>query len=328
MHEVKHADVQTFHWLFDPDTVTFSRWLSESDTSSSGVYWIQGKPGSGKSTLMKFAMEDNRTWKLLGNDEGSNWTCASFFFHDRDFTMQKSLMGMLQELVSSLLEKLPELFFCVRREYRELAKIQRTKHPVWDLESLKSVIFSIFGQRKVPIRVILFLDALDEHSGDNDDLAEVLKSMSQQADKSLVSLKICLASPWNIFEQHFGKNWGFSIHKHTGDDIYNYTSSRLRTSIDDNPDLLSLKKLNALTQQITTKALGVFIWVQLVEDQLTKDIRDGTLYSALEARIDQMPQDLENLSADILNRLGKFFELMSDTLPSGYPSNKDLRAHI
>ena len=316
-HKVKDAAEQTFHWLFDPDIVSFSNWLCASSPAASPLYWIQGKPGSGKSTLMKFAIRDARTWELLSADEGPNWTCASFFFHNRGFSIQKSLNGMLQELISSLLEKLPELFFCARLTYTELAKSQRTKRPTWDLTSLKSVIYKIVDQRKVPIKIIIFLDALDEHSGDNDELAQILKSMIQRADYEWVVLKICLASrPWNVFEQHFGKELGFSIHKYTQEDIYMYTSSRLWKSMEDHPDLLSPKHLNSLTQQITTKALGVFIWVRLVLDQLTKEIRDGTSFSRLEERIAGMPQELENLYADILRRLGTFTLKTSDQHPT------------
>ena len=304
-HEVKDAAEQTFHWLFDPDVVSFSNWLSASSPAASPLYWIQGKPGSGKSTLMKFAIRDARTWKLLGGDEGPNWTCASFFFHDRGFSIQKSLNGMLQELVSSLLKQLPELFFCVRLAYTELAKSQRTTRPIWDLESLKSVICNIVDQRNVPIKVIIFLDALDEHSGDNDELAQILESMIRRADYEWVVLKICLASrPWNVFEQQFGKEMGFSIHKNTQEDVYRYTSSRLQESIRDHSDLLSHKYLHSLTQQISTKALGVFIWVRLVVDHLTKAIRDGTSFRRLEEIIAEMPQELENLYADMLRRLG------------------------
>lgn len=272
---------------------------------------------------MKFAIRDDRTWKLLGIDEGPSWTCASFFFHDRGFSIQKSLDGMLQELVSSLLEKLPELFFCFRLAYTELAKSQRTKCPIWDLDSLESVIYNIVDQRKVPIKIIIFLDALDEHSGDNDELAQILKSMIQRADYQWVVLKICLASrPWNVFEQQFGKELGFSIHNHTQEDIYTYTSCRLRRSIEDHPELLSPKHLDSLTQQITAKALGVFIWVRLVVDQLMKEIRDGTAFPGLEERIGGMPQELENLYADMLRRLGTFNANMPD--PCSTPARREI----
>ena len=254
---------------------------------------------------MKFAISDPRTWEILNLSLGPNWTCASFFFHDRGSTIQKSLVGMLQEVTASLLYQLPELLFCIQPEYIKLATTQKTSRPRWDIDALKTAFFNMVEQRKVPIRLILFLDALDEHSGDNDELAHILKDISQKADNDHVVVKICLASrSWNVFEHHLRDCLGLTIHEHTESDVYTYTKDRLQVSIHGFPDLLNLGDLEALTEQITTKALGVFIWVRLVVDQLVKAVQDGTPYDWLVEAVAQMPQELEKLYANILTRLG------------------------
>lgn len=254
---------------------------------------------------MKFAIEDARTWEFLADAEGLKWTCVSFFFHDRGSNMQKSLVGMLQEVVGSLLRQLPQLFPFVEPEFRKLIKAQRTKCPVWDLETLRSALFAVVEQRRYLIRIALFLDALDEHAGDNDELAHILKETSQKADNDRVVVKICLASrSWSVFEHHFRGYLGLTIHEHTESDVYTYTKDRLKASIHGFPDLLNLGNLEALTKQITTKALGVFIWVRLVVDRLVKAVQDGTPYDMLVQAVAPMPQELEKLYADILRRLG------------------------
>lgn len=85
---VRPAYEATLHWLFDPDVVSFSRWLCNGVERVEPFYWIQGKPGSGKSTLMKFAMKDPRTLDLLGRSSGPGWTFVAFFFHDRGSSIQ------------------------------------------------------------------------------------------------------------------------------------------------------------------------------------------------------------------------------------------------
>src|ERR1700733_637613 len=40
----------TFSWIWTADDLAFVSWLQ----SGAGIYWISGKPGSGKSTLMKY----------------------------------------------------------------------------------------------------------------------------------------------------------------------------------------------------------------------------------------------------------------------------------
>jgi hypothetical protein len=64
---IADAHRQTFEWIFkDPvehqkPWSSFCKWLE----SGSGIYWIQGHPGTGKSTLMSYIVEDSRTTQHL-----------------------------------------------------------------------------------------------------------------------------------------------------------------------------------------------------------------------------------------------------------------------
>jgi hypothetical protein len=49
----------TFNWIFDLEA--FSQWLQVG----TGLFWIHGKPGSGKSTLMKLIFQSDITRNLL-----------------------------------------------------------------------------------------------------------------------------------------------------------------------------------------------------------------------------------------------------------------------
>ncbi|KAK0701077.1 hypothetical protein B0H67DRAFT_547600 [Lasiosphaeris hirsuta] len=93
----------TFNWVFDHLTVPFSKWLQEG----SGLFWIHGKPGSGKSTLMKHIFQSPQTWQLLHNWQGDALEIAAgFFFHYRGSTIQKSFEGVLRSLVIQILAPL------------------------------------------------------------------------------------------------------------------------------------------------------------------------------------------------------------------------------
>ncbi|SLM40835.1 Ankyrin repeat-containing domain [Lasallia pustulata] len=65
----------------------------------------------------------------------------------------------------------------------------------------------------------------------------------------------------------------------------------------------SLQRIEALAEQITEKAQGVFIWVRLVVDRLEKGVRDGTPFSDLKGVVLKMPQELEDLYRDTLKRI-------------------------
>jgi ABC-type lipoprotein export system ATPase subunit len=63
--DISEAHLRTFEWIFqeDPDEEcqNYTAWLR----SGQGIYWIQGKAASGKSTLMRFISEDKRSVEYL-----------------------------------------------------------------------------------------------------------------------------------------------------------------------------------------------------------------------------------------------------------------------
>ncbi|KAL9607699.1 MAG: hypothetical protein Q9167_007408, partial [Letrouitia subvulpina] len=265
--EPEHAD--TCHWLYDSDTVSFVDWLQSPDLEWNRPYWIQGKPGSGKSTLMKFAMSQPKTIELLGKDRPGLWTLVGFFFHDRGMT--------------------------------------RNPKPEWDLESLKSTLKAVLWQDEVDAQFCLFLDALDEHGGENSQLVDLVNNVilnGGSSPKFNVKIKVCIASrPWPIFQQHFGACPGLCIHEHTEKDIKTYVTDRLGDASNRDQPLLDAKQLSMLTKQIVSKAFGVFIWVRLVVDQLVIGVRDGTTFFALMDEVEKIPPELEDLYRHTLRRI-------------------------
>jgi hypothetical protein len=64
---IVEAHQETFQWIFtspeagDTPWPSFTNWLM----NGAGLYWITGKAGSGKSTLMKYIYNDPRTLEML-----------------------------------------------------------------------------------------------------------------------------------------------------------------------------------------------------------------------------------------------------------------------
>lgn len=253
---------------------------------------------------MKFAMRHPKTLELLGNGTTGPWTFVSFFFHDRGSDIQRSLKGMMQEILHSILQQHPPLLGIITPLYVDLAKSQRQKIPQWDTLTLKTALRTIARERRPGVRLCLFLDALDEHGGDNEELAMFLKEMVNNTDSGTVKIKVCVASrSWSVFTKHFGNCPGFAIHHHTLEDIRSYTKSRLTVDQLGSQQLLDEEQQAAIVAQVTQKSSGVFIWVRLVVDQLSKDIRDGTPFRDLENRVMEMPRELEDLYTHTLRRI-------------------------
>jgi hypothetical protein len=78
---------KTFEWIYhDPKAgckpwSNFAKWLK----TESGPYWITGKPGAGKSTLIKFIYGNQHTENLLGKWlAGLSWLWQAFTFGIQD----------------------------------------------------------------------------------------------------------------------------------------------------------------------------------------------------------------------------------------------------
>lgn len=113
---VAEAHKKTFEWVFepmvdeeDPNAVQwddFVDWLREGQ----GIYWINGKAASGKSTLMKFIYDNPRTKEILGQwADKKPLHIAKFFFWWAGTKIQKSQDGLLRSLLYEILRQMPEL---------------------------------------------------------------------------------------------------------------------------------------------------------------------------------------------------------------------------
>ena len=78
---IQVAHSRTFEWVFSEEhegrSLGFQQWLK----TNSGMFWITGKAGSGKSTLMKYICSNPRTEEDLAIWSGSQPTImAKYFF--------------------------------------------------------------------------------------------------------------------------------------------------------------------------------------------------------------------------------------------------------
>jgi NACHT domain len=117
------------------------------------VLWIKGKPGVGKSTLVKHAM-------LYCQETFRDHIIVAYFFNARGNELQKTSLGMLRSLLYQLLEKDPILYEKFIRIYLD----KENKHGSgweWRFGELQSfLLYEVKKPRLQPL--ILLIDALDE----------------------------------------------------------------------------------------------------------------------------------------------------------------------
>ena len=117
---IAEAHPRTYEWLFDITIKTTRRskfdgaqpqicvldWLRKHH----GIYWISGKAGSGKSTLVKFLFYHEKTLAALKEWAGEKQILtAHFFFWNAGTKMQRSQQGLLQTLLYHVLRQCPSL---------------------------------------------------------------------------------------------------------------------------------------------------------------------------------------------------------------------------
>lgn len=112
------ADAKTFHWVFkstsgvdSSSTSSINRWLSEGDH----FYWVSGKAGSGKSTLMNFLISSPETKSALSRWAGNTRVVIiSFFFWNSGKALQKRHSRPTSSLRVPNLRGRPDNGECIR----------------------------------------------------------------------------------------------------------------------------------------------------------------------------------------------------------------------
>lgn len=88
---------RTCTWLLDNDV--FNTWLYRKDMEKhEGLLWIEGKPGSGKSTILK---EVSR--RVIGQLVPEGCCLATFFFNAKGTELERNKLGMLRSLLFQIL---------------------------------------------------------------------------------------------------------------------------------------------------------------------------------------------------------------------------------
>lgn len=305
-NQVEDAYRGTFEWLFTKPEIGFADWLQHGN----GIFWISGKPASGKSTLLKYAVTNPRTYDLLRqNNTRNRWITADFFFSNRGKTKQKAIDGLLQRILFQLLSQSKELVHAVEKLF-----LLRAEKQGWLLTYLEIALRDIVRQRKHPINICLFIDALDEHSEDyylnHAHLVDYLQELSREADGNTVKILLCLTSrPESIFQAKFQISPGFPIHEHTHADVNTYVYSRMNEYVSARPDLSAdgavMASLNNIYKEIIRRAQGVFLWVKLVVTGIIEGLIDGDTTEVLRVNLSAIPGDgdLQELYRGILIRL-------------------------
>jgi hypothetical protein len=312
--EKKHET--TLEWIFNDGSVEsgqpdvyFVEWLRSIDS----VFWVLGKPGSGKSTLFKYlSWAENTKDHLRGWATGGDFLIARFFFWAAGTPLQKSREGLLRSLIFDLLRQSTSLLDKTVREVLEGALVPDKQSQFSDVDYLLKLYEYVVNQAS-PSKICLFIDGLDEFQEPGKALEDLLVCLRSLRLSSQV--KMCVSSrPWEEFVVEFAdvsERHTIKMEDLTRDDIRRYITDKFNSHhkfpslVQNDPSYCEF--VEKIVNRIAVDAQGVFLWVHLVVEELLKGLTFDDSVSELEDRLKKFPSDLAD-----------FFLHIMQTIPENY----------
>ncbi|KAI8631662.1 hypothetical protein F5Y19DRAFT_401525 [Xylariaceae sp. FL1651] len=316
---IYEAHAKTFQWVFEDPAETGKPWDSFADflAGDASSYWVTGKPGSGKSTLMKFINECPQTQVLLEHWAGKRTLIKAsyyFFYNGEDF--QKSEYGLLRSLLHSILDQRRDLIPIAFKD-RFQAALEGRKYSDPSLPETKRALKNVILHCPDTC-FFLSLDGLDEF-----DSAVSLAHVQSLIDfthflEDFRNVKILISSrPLPEFERGYEGRPSLRVHELTKDDIRQYAMERLMTHQRmQNLTERDPRKTEDLLQSIVESSLGVFLWVRLVTDSLIQGLTNHDGISELQKRLEGLPSDLQALYRAMLWRVDASYRCQTAQLLS------------
>jgi energy-coupling factor transporter ATP-binding protein EcfA2 len=320
LSDVLDAHPKTFEYMFDDEPkltdVSFKKWLEEGE----GIFHIAGKPGSGKSTLMKYLVRQPRTKQSLQKWTGEKeLVLANFFFWKYGDPLQRNVKGLLRTILYELLSNCPDFLDSLFAS-SSLQEEERRFHYTGRQNLVDRDIYSAFDRlvqagknhESSGHRFCFFIDGLDEFGESEENYSDLVCRLQQWTQVSSGSVKLCVSSRTLPVFRQISLGQKIYLHDLTKSDIEKVVNSKITVL----PRFQALRKKSKkateecdnLVQEIMLRAEGVFLWVHLVLRTLRKGLlENGDSIIKLRQKLDLIPSELD-----------AFFQHMMDSIEQPY----------
>ena len=280
---IERAVQNSGNWLLESQN--FHDWIQRTRLQEHrGFFWIQGNPGSGKSTLMKKIYSH-----VKASPQDPSSVLAAFFFNARGNELEKSPTGLFRTLLHKLCQRISALRNLVVKTYVEKCRLTNSGWQ-WQLSELKELLgsvvaSSVLGKR----RLLLFVDAVDEcdHAA-TQSVIQFFENLTNSSISEGSKFNICLSSRyWPIFRVR--NCFIAKVELENKGDISSYIEEHLGIPQVNKEEL---EVLGLLRTEIQKRAKGTFLWVVLVIRELLNASVAGATLGELRSIVENVPPDL------------------------------------
>lgn len=301
LNDVSEPNTKTFGWIFD-DKIKHS-WDSFNDWLQQGqkIYWINGKAGSGKSTLMKFIVEEERTNQAL-----KIWSAEkpcivlSFYFWLSGSKLQRSMKGLLCSLLHQICLKNKNVLERVYISGEAMTRKRTTSD--WSLKELRDLLNSVIELTAHEGNICIFLDGVDEFDQDENvlDLLGIIEGLLK-----FRGVKFCVSSRPEVYlEKRLSQYSKLRLQDLTANDLKLCVEDALDHARKEfRPVNISEKEIDRFTSLMTEKADGVFLWIYFAMQSLRKGMENEDNFQILLDRLGELPKGMERLYEEMWRRL-------------------------
>ena len=276
---VEDAATNTCAWLLNHGE--YKTWLGRRHA----LLWIVGKPGAGKSTLMRYALQ---------RASHSSNVVASFFFFGRGSDLQKSSCGLFRSLLHQLLDQIPEMLSDFIPIYKK--KCETKQNFEWYETELRQFLAQWILSASRDRLISIYVDALDEAGQEvAKKLIAYLEELVERLGPTRAGFKLCFSCRhYPVLAKE--TTLKICVEEENHRDIATYVRQMFtKHQFSDSAEVQELE------QEIIGKASRIFQWVVLIVPIIIGADDNGASVRKIRHKIKEIPDELGNLYEHILS---------------------------
>ncbi|CAI6341757.1 unnamed protein product [Periconia digitata] len=332
LHSINAPYDNTLQWILEPNyqkDTKMLEWLGA--TNGQNLFWLTGKPGSGKSTLMKYLFRNEHLFPKLEDWSGHTpGILAGFFIWNCGTTLQSTTTGLLrallyetlQDIIYGPLEQDPDIVQNLFEDrWQQFKSYGAGLHP-FSLPELRKSFDSLISDTSK--KFFFMIDGLDELEENPSNALDLVLSASYREN-----VKICVSSRSTpVLERAFQDIARLEVDRWTRSGILSY----VLYAFDQNDVMFGIPdeesdgtRERAIINTLVDKAGGTYLWASLGTELLIQTTKATDDVQTISDRVAALPPTLDALLPYIINSMdaraleqaSRLFRLV-DT--HGYPS--------